>query len=223
MRAVSPASALIEVDDPLQALGDLAAFWRSLFDVKVVAITGSNGKTSTKEMAALIIERVFSTLKNPGNFNNLIGLPLSLFQLDRKHQAAVLELGMSEPGEIARLAQMCDPDIGIITNVGPSHLEQLKTLEQGCCGKGGAVCLSRARRIWPSSTPMMQRVAAMGGSTQARQMLYGSMHGQVHAGPIQDADCFGTQFDLQIMDRTVPVRLHVPGGQFVINALAAAA
>ncbi|MBN2108727.1 MAG: UDP-N-acetylmuramoyl-tripeptide--D-alanyl-D-alanine ligase, partial [Deltaproteobacteria bacterium] len=134
--AVSPpASALIEVADPLQALGDLAAFWRSLFDVKVVAITGSNGKTSTKEMAALIVERVFPTLKNPGNFNNLIGLPLSLFQLERAHQAAVLELGMSEPGEIARLSRICDPDIGIITNVGPSHLEQLKTLDRVAAAK----------------------------------------------------------------------------------------
>jgi UDP-N-acetylmuramoyl-tripeptide--D-alanyl-D-alanine ligase len=136
LAAAPHGTALIEVDEPLQALGDLAAYWRSLFDLKVVAITGSNGKTSTKEMAALIIERVFSTLKNPGNFNNLIGLPLSLFQLDRRHQAAVLELGMSEPGEIARLARMCDPDMGIITNVGPAHLEQLKTLERVAAAKG---------------------------------------------------------------------------------------
>ncbi len=219
--AASHAAALIEVDDPLQALGDLAAFWRSLFDLKVVAITGSNGKTSTKEMAALIVERVFSTLKNPGNFNNLIGLPLSLFQLDRKHQAAVLELGMSEPGEIARLSQICDPDIGIITNVGPSHLEQLKTLERVAAAKGELFACLGPQDLAIINTDDA-RVAAMGKTTQARQMLYGSMHGQVHAGPIKDADCFGTLFDLHIMDRSVPVQLHVPGGQFVINALAAA-
>ncbi len=221
LAAVPPASALIEVDDPLHALGDLSAFWRSLFDVKVVAITGSNGKTSTKEMAALIVERVFPTLKNPGNFNNLIGLPLSLFQLDRKHQAAVLELGMSEPGEIARLSRICDPDIGIITNVGPSHLEQLKTLERVAAAKEELFACLGPQDLAIINTDD-QRVAAMGRNTQARQMLYGSMHGQVHAGAIQDADCFGTQFDLHVMDRTVPVRLHVPGGQFVINALAAA-
>ena len=186
--AVSPASALIEVADPLQALGDLAAFWRSLFDVKVVAITGSNGKTSTKEMAALIVERVFSTLKNPGNFNNLIGLPLSLFQLERNHQAAVLELGMSEPGEIARLSRICDPDIGIITNVGPSHLEQLKTLDRVAAAKQELFASLGPQNLAIINTDD-ERVAAMAGITQARQMLYGSMHGQVHAGPIQAADC----------------------------------
>jgi UDP-N-acetylmuramoyl-tripeptide--D-alanyl-D-alanine ligase len=219
--AASHASALIEVDDPLQALGDLAAFWRRLFDLKVVAITGSNGKTSTKEMAACIIERVFSTLKNPGNFNNLIGLPLSLFSLDRKHQAAVLELGMSEPGEIARLSRMCDPDIGLITNVGPSHLEQLQTLERVAAAKQELFTW-----LGPQDLAIInmddERVAAMCEKTQARRMLYGSLHGQVHAGPIHVADCFGTQFDLHIMDRKVPVRLQVPGGQFVINAVAAA-
>ena len=80
--AAQPGPALIEVDEPLQALGDLAGYWRRRFTMKVVAITGSNGKTSTKEMAACIIGQKFRTIKNPGNFNNLIGLPLSLFQLD---------------------------------------------------------------------------------------------------------------------------------------------
>jgi UDP-N-acetylmuramoyl-tripeptide--D-alanyl-D-alanine ligase len=221
LAAIPPAAALIEVEEPLQALGDIAAFWRSLFDVKVVAITGSNGKTSTKEMAALIIERTCSTLKNPGNFNNLIGLPLSLFQLERKHQAAVLELGMSEPGEIARLSQICDPDIGIITNVGPSHLEQLKTLERVAAAKGELFAYLGLQDLAIINTDDVH-VAAMGAATHARQMLYGSVHGQVHAGNIQDADCFGTRFDLHIMGKEAPVRLHVPGGQFVINALAAA-
>ena len=106
-----PGPALIEVDEPLAALGDLAAYWRRRFNAKIVAITGSNGKTSTKEMAACIIGKKFRTMKNPGNFNNLIGLPLSLLQLDGSCEVAVLELGMSEPGEIARLADICDPDI----------------------------------------------------------------------------------------------------------------
>ena len=216
------ASALIEVDDPLQALGDLAAYWRSLFNLKVVAITGSNGKTSTKEMAALIIERAFPVLKNPGNFNNLIGLPLSLFQLDRTHQAVVLELGMSELGEIERLAEICDPDIGLITNVGPSHLQQLKTLERVAAAKGELFAYLGPRDLAIVNADDAH-VEAMGKTARARQLLYGSVSGQVHAARIKNADCFGTQFDLHIMEQSAPVRLHVPGGQFVINALAAAA
>ena len=222
LSAVPHAAALIEVDDPLQALGDLASFWRRLFNVKIVAITGSNGKTSTKEMAALIIERIFPVLKNPGNFNNLIGLPLSLFELDRRHQAAVLELGMSEPGEITRLAEICAPDIGLITNVGPSHLEQLKTLEGIAAAKGELFA-----HLGPQDLAVVNaddaRVAAMGKTTRARQLLYGSTSGQVHASHIKNADCFGTQFDLHILEQSAMVRLHVPGKQFVINSLAAAA
>ena len=221
LAAAQHGAALIEVDEPLQALGDLAAYWRSLFDLKVVAITGSNGKTSTKEMAALIIGRTFSTLKNPGNFNNLIGLPLSLFQLERGHQAAVLELGMSAPGEIARLSRICDPDMGIITNVGPAHLEQLKNLERVAAAKGELFAYLGQQDLAIVNTDDA-RVAAMGKTARARQLLYGSVSGQVHAARIKNADCFGTQFDLHIMDRSAPVRLHVPGGQFVMNALAAA-
>ena len=223
--AVTPAphaSALIEVGDPLRALGDLAAYWRSLFNLKVVAITGSNGKTSTKEMAALIIERAFPVLKNPGNFNNLIGLPLSLFQLDRTHQAAVLELGMSELGEIERLAEICDPDMGLITNVGPSHLQQLKTLERVAAAKGELFDYLGPQDLAIVNTDDA-RIEAIGKTTRAQQLLYGITGGQVHASQIKDADCFGTQFNLHIMEQSAPVRLHVPGGQFVINALAAAA
>ena len=221
LAAAASGAALIEVEDPLRALGDLAAYWRRRFDIKVIAITGSNGKTSTKEMASKIIERQFLTLKNPGNFNNLIGLPLSLFQLDPTHQAVVLELGMSELGEIERLAEICDPDLGLITNVGPSHLEQLKTLERVAAAKGELFAY-----LGPQDTAVVNtddgRVAAMGTTTRARQLLYGSIRGQVHAAALRNADCFGTQFDLHVMDNSAPVRLHVPGGQFVINALAAA-
>jgi UDP-N-acetylmuramoyl-tripeptide--D-alanyl-D-alanine ligase len=213
--------ALIEVDEPLAALGDLAAFWRRQLSVKVVAITGSNGKTSTKEMAACIIERKFRTMKNPGNFNNLIGLPLSLLQLDGSCEVAVLELGMSEPGEIARLADISDPDIGIITNVGPSHLEQLKTLERIAAAKGELFAA-----LGPGDTAIVNsddgRVAALGAATRARKLHYGIAGGEVHASDIRQADGPGAQFTLQVMDRRATVRLAVPGGQFVINAVAAA-
>ncbi|MCP4716358.1 MAG: UDP-N-acetylmuramoyl-tripeptide--D-alanyl-D-alanine ligase, partial [Deltaproteobacteria bacterium] len=120
---------LIAVTDCLHALGDLAGYWRSRFSAKVVAVTGSNGKTTTKELAWNIIRPKMPVLKNPGNWNNLIGLPLSLLQLDDTHQAVLLELGMNETGEIRRLAKICTPDIGIITNIGPAHLEKLGSIE----------------------------------------------------------------------------------------------
>jgi len=114
---------LILVRDTLTALGDLASAWRKRFALPVLAITGSAGKTTTKEMAALILAERKNVLKTAGNFNNLIGLPLTLFRLEGCHEAAILELGTNRPGEIARLTQISDPDIALVTNVGPAHLE----------------------------------------------------------------------------------------------------
>jgi len=216
--AVGPV--LIEVDEPLAALGDLAAFWRRQFGMKVVAITGSNGKTSTKEMAASIIGQKFHTIKNPGNFNNLIGLPLSLFQLDATVEVAVLELGMSEPGEIARLAEISDPDIGIITNVGPAHLEQLKTLDRIAAAKGELFsCLGTDDLALVNSDDA--RVAALARNTAASKSYYGMAQGRVHASDIRPS-AGGTRFTLHIGEASAEVALGVPGAQFVINALAAA-
>jgi len=122
-------AAIISVDDTLKALGDLARYWRARFQIPVVAITGSSGKTTTKEMAAAIIGREKQLLKNEGNFNNLVGLPMTLFQLNESHEVAVLEMGTNRRGEIARLTEIAGPTVGVITNVGPAHLEGLKSLE----------------------------------------------------------------------------------------------
>jgi UDP-N-acetylmuramoyl-tripeptide--D-alanyl-D-alanine ligase len=120
---------LIKVNDPLKALGDLAAYYRSQFSFQCVAVTGSNGKTTTKEMMAACLRTKYRTLQTAGNFNNLIGLPMTLFGLGDSHQAAIFELGMSYPGEIKRLAQICLPQMGVFTNVAPVHLETMKTVE----------------------------------------------------------------------------------------------
>lgn len=123
---------VIGVDDPLTALGDLAAEFRRHFPTRYVAITGSVGKTTTKEMIAAALETRFSVLKSPGNFNNLIGIPLALLgRKDTPGRAAdigVLELGMSTPGEIARLAEIVQPDWGVVTRIAPSHLMQMKSI-----------------------------------------------------------------------------------------------
>ncbi|NTV82153.1 MAG: UDP-N-acetylmuramoyl-tripeptide--D-alanyl-D-alanine ligase [Candidatus Aminicenantes bacterium] len=120
---------VISVEDTLTALGDLARSWRARFPIPVIAVTGSSGKTTTKEMAAAILGREKRLLKNEGNLNNLVGLPLTLFQMNEAHEVAVLEMGTNRRGEIARLTEIAGPTVGVITNVGPAHLEGLKSLE----------------------------------------------------------------------------------------------
>ncbi len=120
---------LIKVTDTLKALGDLAASFRKKFDIACVAVTGSNGKTTTKDMTAACLSTRFTVLKSSGNKNNLIGLPQNIFRLDERYRVGVFELGMSFPGEIGRLAQICQPEIGIFTNIGPVHLKNMGTIE----------------------------------------------------------------------------------------------
>jgi UDP-N-acetylmuramoyl-tripeptide--D-alanyl-D-alanine ligase len=122
------AGMVVEVDDTLEALGRLAADWRLRFPVKVAAITGSVGKSTTKEMAAAVLTAGGKVLKNEGNLNNRIGLPQTLFRLNRSHALAVLEMGCNAPGEIAKLTALARPDAGLITRVAPVHLAGLHSL-----------------------------------------------------------------------------------------------
>nr|WP_330425376.1 UDP-N-acetylmuramoyl-tripeptide--D-alanyl-D-alanine ligase [Roseburia sp. OM04-10AA] len=119
--------AYILVEDTVTAMKRLARFYRNTLDIKVVGITGSVGKTSTKEMIASVLDTKFRVHKTQGNFNNGIGLPLTIFQIEKEHQVAVLEMGISEFGEMHELADMAQPDIMVITNIGLCHLENLKT------------------------------------------------------------------------------------------------
>jgi len=128
-------AAVVLVNDTLAALGALAAAHRGRFDPTVVAVTGSAGKTTTKDMIAAVCAARFCTLKSPGNFNTDIGLPLALFGLDERHEAAVVETAMRGPGEIARLCRIARPRIGVVTNVGPAHLELLGSIENIAAAK----------------------------------------------------------------------------------------
>ncbi len=152
--------ACIAVADTTRALGAMARFNRNRGNLKVVAITGSNGKTSTRMLMDQVMSRTFSTLSTSGNLNNHIGLPLTLFRLTPGHQAAVLELGMNHAGEITRLGRICEPDVGVITNVGPAHLEGLGTIENVARAKGELLDTIR-----PGGTAILNaddpRVAAM--------------------------------------------------------------
>jgi len=127
---------LIKVSDTLRAFQEIACFHRRRFSVPVIAITGSNGKTTTKEMAAAILSRCMKVLKNEGNLNNHIGVPLTLLALNRRHQLALIEMGINHRGELTRLCEIARPNMGLITNIGPTHLEFLGNVEGVAEAKG---------------------------------------------------------------------------------------
>lgn len=212
---------VIAVPDTLKALGDLAAWWRRQYPVKVVAITGSAGKTTTKEMAAEILARAGRTLKNHGNFNNLVGLPLTLFSLEEGHRRAVLEMGMNRPGEIARLTEIADPDVGLITNIGRAHLE----------GVGDIRGVARAKLELLEKASHESRILLNGDDAllmaTALELRKGAItyglgeKNDIRAENMQPMGPDGVTFDLRHNGRAVPIRLRVPGLQNVFNALAA--
>ncbi len=119
----------IKVKDTEKALGDIAKFYRARYNIPAIGITGSSGKTTTKEMVASVLNQSFKVLKNEGNYNNTIGLPHTIFNLNKEHELCVLEMGMNSFGEISKLADIVKPDIAIITNIGTAHIEFLKTRE----------------------------------------------------------------------------------------------
>lgn len=123
---------LIEVTSTLPALQDLATYYRSKFSIPVIGVTGSVGKTTTKEMISAALGETLKVLKTQGNYNGQIGLPLTIFNLDNTHQVAVLEMGISQMGEMDKLRKIADPDIGVITNIGLSHIENFKSIENTC-------------------------------------------------------------------------------------------
>ncbi len=219
---------ILRVKDTLKALGDLAHFRREKLAPKVVAITGSNGKTTTKEMAAAILEEAVlkgqklrgKVLKTEGNLNNLVGLPLTLLKLRPLHKVAVVEIGTSRPGEIQRLAEIAAPDIGIITAVAAAHLEGLKNLA-GVAREKGALF----RNMRPGGTIVVNlddsRVRRLGKRYQGRKISYGK-RGSIRAGAVQ-TDAKGTRFTLRAGTRRCPVQLRYLGRHNISNAVGAAA
>jgi len=216
-------AAILGVPDTLKALGDLARWWRHRFKARVAAITGSGGKTTTKEMTSAILSLEGFTLKNEGNFNNLIGLPLSLFLLDESHRYAVLEMGMNRPGEIGRLTEITDPDIGLITNVGRAHLEGVGSVEGVARAKVELLekMSPRALAILNGDDRILMQTAA---AFRKKPITFGQgLHNPVRADKIQNLGREGFSFDIHWEGKAFSVRLRVPGFHNVFNALAAAA
>lgn len=221
-QSLPPGITCITVADTLRALGDLAAYHRNRFAVPVVAVTGSNGKTTTKEMLAAILRRTGDGLKTAGNLNNLIGLPRMVLQLNGGHRWAVLEMGMSEPGEIDRLAEIARPDVGIITNVAPAHLQSMGSVAAVAAAKGELFL--RLRRgntaVFNADDPL---VAGLPTPDGVRRVSYGFGDAAVRAEKIEVRGREGQRFALSLPSATVPVTLKAFGRHNVMNALAAAA
>ena len=212
----------IVVKDTTQALGALAAYHQRRCPASVIAITGSNGKTTTRAMTSAVVSQAFTTLSTIGNYNNEIGVPLSLLKLEPQHTWAVLELGMNHLGEISRLAQICDPHVGVITNVAPAHLEGLDTIEGVAQAKGELLdhVRSGGTVILNQDDP---HVAAMAQRTSHTKLWYGLTEAaQVFATEVNTSPQ-GSAFALHLPGATAQVMLPIPGAFMVGNALAAAA
>ncbi len=215
---------VLQVTDTLHALQSLAADLRRRVGPCVLAVTGSNGKTTTKEMLAAILEAAVGparVLKTHGNLNNLIGVPLTLLGLAGDERYAVIEMGMNALGEIARLTAIADPDVGLITNVGPAHLEGLGTVEGVARAKGELFVHMR-----PTATAIVNaedaQVSALGAAFAGRVVRFGAGT-DVSADAVTCDDRGAAAFTLHLGPTAIGVRLRIPGRHNVLNALAAAA
>jgi UDP-N-acetylmuramoyl-tripeptide--D-alanyl-D-alanine ligase len=212
----------IVVDDTIDALGLLAAYHRNRNNVSVVAITGSNGKTTTRQMTAAVVSQRFPTLSTRKNFNNNIGLPLTLLELRPDHRWAVVELGMNAPGEIAALAGICRPNIGVITNVAPAHLEGVGSIEGVMHAKGELLGKidSDGTAVLNADDPLVLRLAQ---KSNREVLLFGvAAQADIRAEAI-DASARDSRFDLVLPGDRERIILKIPGAFMLSNALAAAA
>jgi len=212
---------VIKVKDGERALGDIASLWRNKFDVPCIAITGSNGKSTTKEMIAAIVSSLGPVLKTEGNFNNLVGLPLTIFRWLPEHKVVVLEMGMNAPGEISRLTEIANPKVGVVTNVTAAHLEKLRTVDKVAAAKGEIV-----EAMDPHGTMVVNDedpwVRAMGSRFAGNVVSFGMQNtSTVKFGHMvsEGLDSMDLTFTIGEEERTV--HLPVPGAHNVMNALAA--
>lgn len=212
----------ILVEDTLAALKTVAAFYREQLDIPIIGVTGSVGKTSTKEMIAAGLSTQFNVLKTQGNFNNEVGLPLTILRIRKEHQVAVVEMGISDFGEMHRLSQIARPDICVITNIGQCHLENLgdrdgvlkaKTEIFDFMAKDGYVVLNGDDDKLTTITQVHGR----------RPYFFGfGEKADVFATEVQSQGLFGSDFQMQLFGEKLHASVPLPGQHMVINALAAA-
>lgn len=215
---------IIRVGDTLQALHDLAKYYLSKFSIPVIAVTGSTGKTTTKDMIYHVLSKKYKVLKNKGNYNNHIGLPMTVFELEPYHEMAIFEMGMSDFGEIDKLAHIAQPDIAVITNIGLSHIEHLSSQEN----------IFKAKMEITNYFDASSRLIVNGDDKFLKSLK--NRPQKYHTDFVGlDEDCTyralnvknlgidGVRFQMKLNDELHEFILHVPGEHNVHNALCAIA
>lgn len=234
-RLESPAGPYILVDSTVEAMKRIAVFYRSQMNCKVVGITGSVGKTSTKEMIASVLEQKYSVLKTEGNFNNEIGLPLTMFRIRAGHEAAVLEMGISDFNEMHRLAAMAQPDICVITNIGLCHLENLGTRDGILKAKTecfehmqpeGTVILNGDDDKLSAKQMVNGRPAIFYGMDEEPKMSADGVlmaKKSIYATDVKNLGLEGMQAQIHTPQGTFTAQIPIPGEHNIYNALAGTA
>lgn len=215
--------AYIQVESCAKAVQDIAVYYREQYDIKIVGITGSVGKTSTKEMIASVLSQKYNTLKTEGNYNNELGVPLTLFRLRASHEAAVVEMGISDFGEMDRLSRMVKPDICVITNIGQCHLENLgdrdgvlkaKTEIFHYRNKTGAVILNGDD----------DKLITLDGDKEIAPLFFGKKEGlSYRVENVRNYGLDGIDMDIFTPQGTISAHVAVPGEHMLYNAMAGAA
>ena len=215
----------IRVDDTVVALQETARFWRQKLEPRIIGITGSVGKSTTKEVTAEVLNQRYRTLKNPGNLNNEIGLPLTLLSLDEGHQRAILEMGFYVPGEIAFLCDLAHPQVGVVTNVGTVHAERAGSQEAIAIGKSELV---QALPPSPEGIAILNyddsMVRDMASKTEARILYYGlDSRAEMWADAVEGLGLDGIRFRLHYRGETHYMKVPLIGRHSVHTVLRAAA
>lgn len=213
------------VDDTLEALQQVAGDWRKRLNLRVIGITGSVGKSTTKELTTTVLKQRYRTLKNPGNLNNEIGLPLTLWRLSSGHQRAVLEMGFYVPGEIAFLCELAQPSVGVLTTIGTVHAERAGSQDEIARGKSELV---QALPPAPEGVAILNydddRVRAMADQTQAKIFYYGlSPEADLWADEVEGLGLDGIKFRLNYQGERIYLKVPLIGRHSVHTALRAAA
>jgi UDP-N-acetylmuramoyl-tripeptide--D-alanyl-D-alanine ligase len=223
--SVGDAPVCLIVDDSLNAMQQIARFWRRRLDLVVIGITGSVGKSTTKELVAEVLNQRFKTLKSPGNLNNEIGLPLTLLQLSEQHERAILEMGFYVPGEIKFLCDLALPQVGVVTNVSTVHAERAGTIEDIARGKAELV---QALPPAPDGLAILNiddpKVREMADQSRARIFYYGmSSDAHLWADQVEGLGLDGIRFRLHYQNEVLHLRVPLIGRHSVHTALRAAA
>lgn len=219
---LNPSGTIIQVADTLKALQDLAGYYRQKFAIPLVGVTGSNGKTTTKDMISSVLGEKFNVLKTSGNFNNELGLPLTLMELNSNHDLAVLEMGMRGLGQIAELVKIAKPTMGVITNIGLAHVELLGSREKIAQAKGELIfgLPENGVAILNGEDEYCRKI---GEGFNGKTVYYGfSSQNQIRAVEVKQKE-FASNFTVVSPNAKFTVQVPLPGEYNILNALAAVA